>query len=62
MAAERACQRCKYISYEKQCPLCGEETSSDWSGLIVVTDPEDSMLAKEVDIETPGRYALKVSK
>lgn len=60
--AERACQRCKYISYDKKCPICDSETSSDWSGLIVVTDPDNSKLAEELNITLPGRYALKVNK
>ncbi len=60
--AERACKRCKYISFEKTCPYCGTETTSDWTGLIVVVDPEDSELAQELNINSPGRYALKVRK
>ncbi len=60
--AERACTRCNYISFEKTCPLCGTETSSDWTGLIVVVDPAESQLAEELNINSPGRYALKVRK
>jgi DNA-directed RNA polymerase subunit E" len=60
--AERACPRCKYISYDRNCPLCGTETSSEWNGLIVVTDPDNSTLAKELNINSPGRFALKVRK
>jgi DNA-directed RNA polymerase subunit E" len=60
--AERACKRCKYVSFEKTCPLCGTETTTDWTGLIVVVDPEDCALAEELNINSPGRYALKVRK
>ncbi len=60
---ERACIRCNYISNdEKVCPLCGSETSSKWTGLIVVVDPDESQLATELNINSPGRYALKVRK
>ncbi|OED29651.1 transcription elongation factor subunit Spt4 [Methanosphaera sp. WGK6] len=60
--AERACPRCKYVTFEKVCPLCGTETSSNWTGLIVVIDPDESDLANELNINSPGRYALKVRK
>lgn len=60
--AERACPGCNYVSFEKTCPLCGAETSADWTGLIVVIDPDESQLAQELNITTPGRYALKVRK
>lgn len=60
--AERACKRCNYVSFENNCPLCGTETTTDWTGLIVVVDPEDCELAQELDINSPGRYALKVRK
>lgn len=60
--AERACPRCKYITFEGVCPLCETKTSADWTGLIVVLDPDESDLAKELNISFPGRYALKVRK
>lgn len=60
--AEKACPRCNYVSFEKTCPLCGTETSDNWTGLIVVVDPDESDLAKELNINSPGRYALKVKK
>ena len=60
--ADRACIRCSYVSFDKTCPLCGSETSSNWTGLVVIVDPEDSMLAEELNVETPGRYAIKVRK
>lgn len=60
--AERACPRCNYVTFDNVCPLCGTETSSNWTGLIVVIDPDESRLAKELNINSPGRYALKVRK
>lgn len=60
--AERACSRCRCVTFDKVCPLCKTETSSDWTGLIVVLNPDESDLAKELNISFPGRYALKVRK
>lgn len=36
------------------------ELSSEWSGLVVVVDPDRSKIAKTIQVKTPGRYALKV--
>ncbi len=34
--------------------------SDDYSGLLVVLDPEGSQLARKMDIKEEGRYALKI--
>ncbi|MDO5826601.1 MAG: DNA-directed RNA polymerase subunit E'' [Methanosphaera sp. rholeuAM130] len=60
--AEKACPRCKIISFEDECPLCGYKTSNNWNGLIVILDPDNSGLAKELNITVPGRYALRVKE
>ena len=44
------------------CPNChSTELSSDWSGLVVVADPERSQIARTLTISKPGRYAVKVT-
>jgi DNA-directed RNA polymerase subunit E" len=57
---EKACPKCYKITYDDQCPLCGSKTSRNWTGLLVVLDPDESDIAKELNINSPGRYALKV--
>ena len=57
---EKACPKCHLVAYEDICPLCNYKMSSDWNGMIVVLDPDESDLAKELNITIPGRYALKV--
>ncbi len=43
------------------CPVCGGTDFTDvWDGLIIIIDP-DSELAKEIGIEKPGIYAIKVA-
>jgi DNA-directed RNA polymerase subunit E" len=50
-----------YITEETSCPVCkGTDLSEDYSSIIIVLDPENSQLAKEVGIEQPGKYALKI--
>jgi DNA-directed RNA polymerase subunit E" len=56
----RACRTCKNISDQTICPVCkGTEFSDDYSGLLVVLDPENSLLAEKLDTKEAGNYALK---
>lgn len=57
---EYACRKCHMITEEKRCPRCGEATSPDWSGYVVILDPEKSEIAKRLNITEKGRYALRV--
>jgi DNA-directed RNA polymerase subunit E" len=57
----RACRNCKNISDENICPVCkGTEFSDDYSGLLIVLDPENSILAEKLDTTEEGQYALKI--
>lgn len=57
----RACRNCKNISNEPICPVCkGNEFSDDYSGLLIVLDPENSLLAEKLETSEPGSYALKI--
>lgn len=59
---ELACRKCKMLTSEKTCPNDGStELSNEWSGLIIVINPDRSQVAKTLGIVKPGRYALKVS-
>lgn len=59
--SSRACRTCKIITEENICPICrSTDLSDDFSGLLVVLDPENSQLAKKMEIEKGGRYALKI--
>jgi len=59
----KACVRCKALvpPKEESCPYCGYRVfSDDWVGLVVVIDPERSVVARELGFKKPGIYALKV--
>ena len=56
----KSCTSCKRISTKERCPVCNNPTSTNWSGLLVIVDPENSDIAKELHIELPGEYALRV--
>ena len=58
----KACRDCHMISEDvENCPSCkGANLSKDWMGFVVVTDVTHSIIAKKMQIDAPGKYALKV--
>lgn len=59
---ELACRKCKALTTGKICPIChSQDLTADWSGLVLITDAENSYVAKILGITKSGRYALRVS-
>lgn len=59
--SEKACTNCHFLTKENICPRCKSSgLSDDFSGLIVIFDPDASTIAKAMNIKEKGRYALKV--
>jgi DNA-directed RNA polymerase subunit E" len=57
----RACRNCKLITDENICPVCkGTEFSDDYSGLLIVLDAKNSILAEKLETDENGVYALKI--
>jgi DNA-directed RNA polymerase subunit E" len=57
----RACRYCKNMNEETVCPVCkNTEFSDDFSGLLVVLDAENSLLAEKLNTSESGNYALKI--
>ena len=43
------------------CPRCKEHSmSDDFSGIVIIFDPEGSEIAKMMGIKEKGKYALRV--
>lgn len=65
---EMACRNCRQIfdipkGVPPICPNCKTATlTTEWAGLIVILDPEDSVVARELKATRPGRYAIKVGR
>jgi len=57
-----ACKQCRYINQgkEKTCPKCQGELSEKYSGMVVVLDAERSEVAKIINVNMVGSYAVKV--
>ncbi|GBC69992.1 hypothetical protein HRbin01_01699 [archaeon HR01] len=60
-ARARACRNCKKIVVGNSCDNCGStDLAVNYSGLLIVLDPEKSRIAKELGITKPGHYAVKI--
>lgn len=64
MVKEKACRACrKVVLEEKECPSCGSTSfTTFWRGYVVIVDPEKSEIAKKMGINSPGKYALQLSR
>ena len=56
----KACTHCSLLREKEQFPECKNPTSLNWSGLLIVTNPEESDVARELGITKAGEYALRV--
>ena len=60
MKVQRACKHCSYMTEEETCPLCGNATSKEWQGYVVILDHTNSQIAERMGINANGKFALKV--
>ncbi|MEM0014177.1 MAG: transcription elongation factor subunit Spt4 [Zestosphaera sp.] len=59
----KACSNCKYLvgRDESKCPNCGGETfTEDWRGVVLILDPERSLVSRHLNIRKEGKYALRL--
>lgn len=61
MTKKKVCRRCKMFVEEEICPNCQTSAfTTSWQGRLFISDPEGSMIAKQVGITSKGEYAIKV--
>lgn len=48
------------MTEEETCPLCGNATSKEWQGYVVILDHTNSKIAERMGINVNGKFALKV--
>ena len=61
----KACIKCKLLVpfNVEECPNCGStEFSDDWEGMVIIIDPEKSLMAQKLELKKPGRYAVKLRR
>lgn len=57
------CRECHRVLDEdaEACPSCGSTSlTEDWAGYVVISHPEISEIAAEMNVNEAGSYALKV--
>jgi len=58
---EKACLSCHFLTTGNVCPNCkSTNLSTDWTGIVIVLDPERSEVGKRIGARMRGRYAVKV--
>jgi DNA-directed RNA polymerase subunit E" len=57
---EKACKECGRVTQGDVCITCRTPTSADWIGYVNIIDPEKSEIAKKLNINAKGKYALRV--
>jgi DNA-directed RNA polymerase subunit E" len=61
------CKKCGYIldddhKEDNSCPLCkNPKLTTFWQGYVMMVDPEKSEVAKILNIENRGKFALRIS-
>lgn len=66
--SEMACRNCgRVFTIPKKrldvCPICKTRSlTENWTGLIIVFNPEYSILAGKLALKEAGRYALNVGR
>ncbi len=57
----KACTVCKHLTEGKKCEICGsDKLTPKWKGEINITNPDKSIVAKELGITKAGRYAILI--
>ena len=51
MKIQKACKHCSFITEEDTCPLCGNQTSKDWQGYVIIVDHTRSEIAQRMGIQ-----------
>jgi RNA polymerase subunit RPABC4/transcription elongation factor Spt4 len=61
MAKRKVCKKCKTFVEGGQCAICkGNQLTDNWKGRLYISDPQNSMIAKEVKIDSVGEFAIKI--
>jgi len=58
---KKFCKDCKILVEKDKCPICKKnQFVSNWKGRIIIIDKDKSVLAKKINAEVNGEYAIKL--
>ena len=58
---QKACKQCRTIYDGNKCSNCGSEEYSDsFKGRVIIINPKQSEISKNLNIKGKGSYAIKL--
>ena len=58
---KKFCKTCKILVEKDKCPICKKtQFTSNWKGRMIIINKNKSLLAKRINAEHEGEYAIKV--
>jgi DNA-directed RNA polymerase subunit E" len=61
MSKIKVCKKDKLFVDGDLCPICKKDSfTSSWQGRIAFIDTSNSRIAKEMGVDHPGEYAIKI--
>jgi DNA-directed RNA polymerase subunit E" len=58
--AKKVCKKCKIFVDKEICPICqGNQFTNTWKGRITILNVQKSEIAKKLEINKDGEYAVK---
>jgi DNA-directed RNA polymerase subunit E" len=56
----KVCKKCKIFVQDDKCPICqGTQLTETWKGRIIIINPDQSEIARKLQIKKKGTYAIK---
>ena len=60
--ARKVCRKCKIFVDKDKCPVCNESDFTEiWKGRIIILNSEKSEVAKKINVNVNGEYAIKTT-
>ncbi|MBS3073745.1 DNA-directed RNA polymerase, subunit E'' [Candidatus Pacearchaeota archaeon] len=57
----KSCKKCKALTNGSTCPNCqSAQLVDNWKGRVVILNTEQSEIAKRLNVNKKGEYALKI--
>ena len=58
---KKACKKCRIIFSGERCPICNNlDFTESWKGRGIILKPEESEIAKKLNLGKEGIYAIKI--
>ncbi len=60
MSKDKVCSTCRIFVKGSECPICNNSNfTSNYKGVMYILDPKRSNVAKELNLNMKGKYAIR---